>query len=185
MPTAYIGVGSNILPEKNIKRALAYLSQHERITGISTFYRTMPFDRPGDPPFYNGVVRIATAAGPRNLKFHVLRNIEKRLHRQRTKDKSAPRTIDLDLLVYEDMVMDDGELQIPDPGILERPFVAAPLYELAGDLILPGWDTPVRVIAERLKDQGMRPMHEYTKQLRRIIHNGLRKSGAPDKGAAD
>jgi 2-amino-4-hydroxy-6-hydroxymethyldihydropteridine diphosphokinase len=185
MPTAYIGVGSNILPEENIQRALSYLSRYERITGVSTFYLTTPFDRPGDPPFYNGVVRISTLAGPRDLKYHVLRNIEKRLHRRRTDDKSAPRTIDLDLLVYEDMVVNDDELQIPDPGILERPFVAKPLCELAGDLILPGWGTPVRDIAERLKDQGMRPMHEYTQQLRRIIHNGLRKSGAPGKGAAD
>ncbi|OHD71404.1 MAG: 2-amino-4-hydroxy-6-hydroxymethyldihydropteridine diphosphokinase [Spirochaetes bacterium RBG_16_49_21] len=182
MPTAYIGVGSNIRPEKNIKKAVALLSRHAFITGISTFYQTKPFDRCGDPLYYNGVVRIKTAAHPLELKHHVLRSIEKKLGRRRTFDKSAPRSIDLDILVYDEVVMNDGELCIPDPAILERPFVAMPLYELAEELILPGWNRSMREIAEKLKDDDLRPMPEYTKQLRRIISNGYRKSGTPDQG---
>ncbi len=172
MSIAYIGVGSNIEPEENILKALAQLSQHTVITGISTFYRVKPFDRPGQPLYYNGVVRIDTGIAPRDLKNHVLKKIEKELGRRRTADKSASRTIDLDILVFDSLVIDDRDIHVPDPEIPERPFLAIPLYALEKDLVVPGIDRPIREIAERFKDHEMEPLFEYTEKLRRIMQNG-------------
>jgi 2-amino-4-hydroxy-6-hydroxymethyldihydropteridine diphosphokinase len=147
MPRAFIGVGSNIAPEKNIREALRLLAGSVRIVAISTFYRTPAIDRPSDPDFYNGVVAIETDLRPMALKSKVLRRIEAALGRRRSADKHASRTIDLDLLV----------LTPPDPDILNRAFVALPLAEIEPDL-LPG--------VERLSKEDMQPLDQFTQKLR-------------------
>jgi 2-amino-4-hydroxy-6-hydroxymethyldihydropteridine diphosphokinase len=172
MSIAYIGIGSNLEPEQNILQALTQLSRHVVITELSTFYRTKPFDRPDQPLFYNGVVRIDTGIGPRDLKNRVLKKIEKELGRRRTADKSASRTIDLDILVFDAMVIQDRDLHIPDPEILIRPFLAVPLYELDRELIVPGSNRSIREIVEQFRDHDMEPLIEYTEELRRMISNG-------------
>jgi dihydroneopterin aldolase/2-amino-4-hydroxy-6-hydroxymethyldihydropteridine diphosphokinase len=148
MARAFIGVGSNIAPEKNIREALRLLARLVRIVAISTFYRTPAIDRPSDPDFYNGVVAIETDLRPMALKSKVLRKIEAALGRRRSADKYASRTIDLDLLV----------LTPPDPDILNRAFVAVPLAEIEPDLLLPGVD--------HLSKEGMQPLVEFTQKLR-------------------
>src|SRR5262249_58318652 len=105
------------------------------IRAISTFYRTPALKRPADPPFFNGVVEVGNALGPLEVKKR-LRQIEQALGRERTADRFAPRTVDLDLIIYGDEVMSSDELALPHPDIVERPFVAIPLLELAPDLIL-------------------------------------------------
>lgn len=169
MSIAYIGVGSNIDPEENIMKAVTLLVRHVVITGISTFYRTKPLDRPDQPPFYNGVVRIDTGIGPKDLKNHIIKKIEKDLGRRRSADKSAPRTIDLDILVFDSLVVHDRDLHVPDPDIEKRPFLAIPLCELDQELILPGSDRPIREIAEQFKNHDMEPLTEYTEKLRRMM----------------
>jgi 2-amino-4-hydroxy-6-hydroxymethyldihydropteridine diphosphokinase len=171
MPAAYIGIGSNILPEKNIEKAVSLLSQKVTIIDISTFYLTKPLGMPDQPLFYNGAAHVDTDDGPLDLKFHILRDIEKKLGRIRSADKSSPRTIDLDILLYDRIVMNDGVLKIPDPDILERPFLALPLYELSRDMVVPGWDRAISAIAENFKDNDMKPLPEFTEKLRRMIHN--------------
>src|SRR5262245_46662957 len=99
MPRAFIGIGSNIAPEKNIREALRMLAKSARIISISTFYREPAIDRPSEPDFYNGVVAIETDLAPTTLKLKLLRKIEADLGRRRSADKYASRTIDLDLLV--------------------------------------------------------------------------------------
>src|SRR5262245_53443950 len=98
MTRAFIGVGSNIAPEENIREALRRLTQSVHVVSISTFYREPAIDRPEDPDFYNGVVAIDTDLPPGKLKGAVLRRIEAALGRRRSADKYAARTIDLDLL---------------------------------------------------------------------------------------
>ena len=88
MVRVFIGIGSNIEPEKNIMQALALLKEKEKVIAVSTFYRTAPIGRAGDPSFINGVVSIDTAALPLVLK-NTLRDIERTLGRQRTEDKNA------------------------------------------------------------------------------------------------
>jgi 2-amino-4-hydroxy-6-hydroxymethyldihydropteridine diphosphokinase len=171
MPRAYIGIGSNILPEKNIAKAVLLLSKKVAIIDISTFYLTKPIGGPDQPQFYNGAAYVDTESSPLDLKFHILRDIEKKLGRIRSGDKSSPRTIDLDILLYDHIVMNDGVLKIPDPDILERPFLALPLYELSRNLIVPGWDRAISVIAENFKDHDMKPLPELTKKLKGMLHN--------------
>jgi 2-amino-4-hydroxy-6-hydroxymethyldihydropteridine diphosphokinase len=162
---AFIGVGSNIAPEENIREALRRLAQSTHLVSISTFYREPAIGRPDEPDFYNGVVAIDTDLPPEKLKWEVLRPIEGALGRHRTSDKYASRTIDLDLLLYDDLVLSSKELKLPDPDILKRAFVAIPLFEIAPALVLPGFGIPIRQIAERLAKQGMQPLREYTRQL--------------------
>jgi len=146
MPRAFIGVGSNIAPQENIREALRRLAQSVLIVSISTFYREPAIGRPDDPDFHNGVVEIDTDLAPITLKGKVLRGIEASLGRGRSRslDKFASRTIDLDLLLYDDLVVSSAELTLPHPDILKRAFVAVPLYEIAPTLVLPGSGVPDR-----------------------------------------
>ncbi len=164
----FVGVGSNIDPEENIKRALALLSKEARIKGISTFYRTEPLGGADQPEFYNGVIEIEVSLPPRGLKTKLLRTIEKRLGRKRSpRDPFLPRTIDLDLLIYDDLVIKEPDLVLPDPDITERPFIALPLYELSPGLVIPGTDVSIRHVAEGFKSSGMEPLSVFTSLLRR------------------
>ena len=167
MARAYIGIGSNIRPEENIRTAVRLLSERARLIAISTFYRTPaigPDRKPsGQPPFVNGVAAVETDVEPLELK-QTLRAIEQKLGRQRGPDKYAPRTIDLDLLVYDHPAITTKELVLPDPQIAERAFLAIPLRELASDLLIGG--KSIRQIAADLAGQPMEPLADYTRQLR-------------------
>lgn len=133
-----VAIGSNVEPEKNIADALGRLADRVEIVGLSNFYRTEPVGPPGQPPFVNGACAIRTALGPLDLKRTVLRQVEDAGGRIRTADRYAPRTIDLDLLVYGPTVLNEADLELPDPEILDRPFLWLPLLELDPGLILPG-----------------------------------------------
>ena len=174
MTQAFIGVGSNIEPEKNIREALRRLGEYVRLTGISTFYVEPAIDGPDEPAFYNGVVTIETDLQPVNVKHEVLRRIEATLGRRRNANKNAPRTIDLDLLLYDDLVLSNDNLSLPHPDILKRAFVAIPLYELAPDLVLPGPGLPIRQIVEHFDATGMEPLQEFTRLLRNELLFGVR-----------
>jgi 2-amino-4-hydroxy-6-hydroxymethyldihydropteridine diphosphokinase len=165
MPRAFIGVGSNIAPQENIREALRRLAQSVLIVSISTFYREPAIGRPDDPDFHNGVVEIDTDLAPITLKGKVLRGIEASLGRSRSLDKFASRTIDLDLLLYDDLVVSSAELTLPHPDILKRAFVAVPLYEIAPTLVLPGSGVPIRQVAAQLPTKPMQPLAEYTRLL--------------------
>lgn len=163
---AFIGVGSNVDPETNIVAALASLREKAVVTGISTFYRTVPLDRPEQPSFLNGVFRIQTDRDARDLKFDILRKIEKHLGRVRTEDKYAARSIDLDILLYGQAVMDEPDLRIPDPDIRTRSFIAVPLLELEPDLMLPGGGGRLSAIVEGMDRSSLEPAEALTQRLR-------------------
>lgn len=168
MNRTFIGIGSNISPESNVPRALRMLKDTQILVCISSFYVTEPIGHPGQPLFYNGVAEILTVMPPGALR-RSLRDIESTLGRVRTADRYAPRSVDLDILIYEDLVLDSAEFQIPDPDIHCRPFVAWPLAELAPDLILPGSTTTVESIARDLDRSGMRELVEFTRDLRKEL----------------
>ena len=119
MATAYIALGSNIEPCVNIKAALALLAGQCRLMAVSRFYRSRPLNRPEQADFINGVCRIETAHSPRHLKYNILRPIEEALGRIRSGDAYAARTIDLDILLYDDVVTEEDGLTIPDPDICD------------------------------------------------------------------
>ena len=167
---AYVAVGSNIEPERNIPRALQFLAEKATIDAVSTFYRTAPVGPSRQPPFLNGVCAVTTELSAQQLKFDVLRGIEDALGRVRTEDKYAPRTIDLDIALFGDLVVDTPNLHIPDPDILTRPFLAAPLLELAPHLKLPSTGEALRDIVQRQNADSMIPDKDFTEELKARIH---------------
>lgn len=174
MAQVYVAVGSNINPEENVRKAVRLLAHNTRIIGISTVYLTEPEGRPEQPPFYNLVVEVETEMPPEDLKYRVLRVIENELERIRTTDKYAPRTIDLDLVLYDDLVLQTEDLTLPDPEIAQRPFLAFPLSELSPDLALPGTGLPIKQVLARLSTKKMKAMDSFTELLRKEVFNGCK-----------
>jgi 2-amino-4-hydroxy-6-hydroxymethyldihydropteridine diphosphokinase len=163
---AYVAVGSNIQPERNIPRAMRMLKRRARIVGTSTFYRTPAIGRPEQAEFVNGVWAVETDIPPRTMKFAVLRGIEQRLGRVRSADACADRTIDLDLVLYGDEAIDEPDLKVPHPDLV-RPFVALPLLELDGGALLPGTRQRLSCIKLRPKGISMVPLPGLTAKLKR------------------
>ncbi len=175
MSAVYISVGSNIEPEKNIPAALRLLAKDVFVTAISTFYLTRPVGANESPEFYNGAVEVETEISPRDLKFGVLRKIERALNRKRGPDRNAPRTIDLDIIIYGDLVLSEPIIEIPNSDIHTRPFVAIPIYELAPNLTLPDTRLSLAQIVELMDYTGMVPLYEFTDKLRKEVLSEHRK----------
>lgn len=132
MSMVYLGVGSNLGDRlENINKAISRLKENKDITveKASSFIETEPVDASG-PKYLNGAIKITTDLPPKNL-LTVLQNIEKELGRERP-FKNAPRTIDLDILLYGDEAIDEPDLKIPHPKMFERDFVLKPLMEIEG-----------------------------------------------------
>ncbi|MBN2710816.1 MAG: 2-amino-4-hydroxy-6-hydroxymethyldihydropteridine diphosphokinase [Planctomycetes bacterium] len=147
MTEVFIAVGSNIDPIENIPAAFDLLAEDAAILSSSTFYITKPIGRPEQDDYRNGVWKIETHIPPRALKYDTLRKIEAALGRVRIDDKYAARTIDLDIAVYGDKVVAEEGLVLPDPDIALRPFLAAPLLELAPEMILPSGEKLSEIVA--------------------------------------
>ncbi len=166
---AFVAVGSNIDPEVNIVRALDLLMERVRVTATSKFYRTAPIGRPQQAEYANGVWSIETDVGPHGLKNGMLRPIEARLGRGRSSDKYAPRQIDLDVVLYNDAVIDGPDLVLPDPDIRRRAFLVVPLLELAPEMVLPDTRESLASLAAARKPHGMEALEELTQRMRRMI----------------
>jgi len=162
----FVAVGSNIEPERNIPAALERLAARVHVVAVSTHYRTEPVERPEQPPFVNGVWMIETRLSARELKFDVLRPIEAEMGRRRTQDRFAPRPIDLDVVVHGDSVVREPDLVVPDPEVLERPFLAVPIVELAPHVRLPGTDLPLAEMPVSMETQGLERLPALTALLR-------------------
>jgi 2-amino-4-hydroxy-6-hydroxymethyldihydropteridine diphosphokinase len=162
--TVYIAVGANIDPEANVRRGLRRLAGQVRLRAVSTFYRTAAEGADG-PDFINGVVAAETDLPPFDLKFVVLRAIEAELGRVRGADRNAPRPLDLDLLVYDDLTLVENGLTLPDPAIAARPFLALPLCELAPALVLPG-ERSLADICTAMSTATLEPLPALTRILR-------------------
>jgi dihydroneopterin aldolase/2-amino-4-hydroxy-6-hydroxymethyldihydropteridine diphosphokinase len=169
MVRAFVALGSNINPAENFRAALHALARRFERVEVSTVYRSEAEGRPEQPPFYNCVVAIETEMDPLDLKFRVLRTIEAELGRRRTSDKYAPRTIDLDLIVYGDMVLEMEEIVLPDPEISTRPFLSIPLAELAPDLTIRGTGASITHLAEAFPKNSIEPLHSYTSTMREEV----------------
>ena len=168
MTRAYISIGSNIDPAVNVRAAVRALATEVRLLELSTIYRTEPEHGLVQPPFYNGVVLVETSHPPETLKFQVLRSIEARLGRRRTDDRNAARCIDLDVLLYGDLILHTSGMILPDPGIASRPVLAIPLSELAPHLVPPGMTATVSALAAAMPQTSMFPLYSYTAQLRQL-----------------
>jgi 2-amino-4-hydroxy-6-hydroxymethyldihydropteridine diphosphokinase len=136
---AFIGLGANLgEPEAQLRRALLTLAElpGTRLVAASSFYRSAPVGVVAQPDFINAVAEIETTLVARAL-LEALLAAERRFGRRR-EFPGAPRTLDLDLLLYADRVIAEPGLVVPHPRMHERAFVLAPLAEIAPDIAIPG-----------------------------------------------
>ncbi|MDH4201637.1 MAG: 2-amino-4-hydroxy-6-hydroxymethyldihydropteridine diphosphokinase [Phycisphaerae bacterium] len=149
--TAYIGLGSNAGDRRDyFNRVLSALQTCPSVHSIreSSFYETAALGPVEQPAFFNGALELQTSFTHRQL-FELLGKIEQDLGRQRS-EHWGPRTIDLDLLLYDDSIMNDADLKIPHPQLHLRSFALKGLYELAPDLEHPVLKRTMRELAGRL-----------------------------------
>jgi len=168
MTTVYVAVGSNIEPEVSILLGLERLAGMLSVCAISQFYRTAAVGPAGQPDYLNGVVEIATDLAPLALR-DALRRVEAAAGRVRTLDKYAPRTLDLDVILYGQRVLNEDGLVLPSPDIRTRPFVAQPLVELAPRLVLPDTEEPLKDIVARLDITTLQPDTAFSCRVRERI----------------
>jgi 2-amino-4-hydroxy-6-hydroxymethyldihydropteridine diphosphokinase len=145
MNKAYLGLGSNLGRRlENLKKALRQLTSTEDIIirAISAVYETRPVGGPEQGPYLNACVKLETALSPTKLLL-AMQTVEDNLGRVR-KERWGPRTIDLDLLIYENILINSPLLELPHPRIVERDFVLIPLAEIAPNLIIPGQTITVK-----------------------------------------
>lgn len=144
MHQAYLILGSNIDPIQNTRRALDLLAERVQIRAISNCWETRSVGYDG-PNFINVAVWVLTCLEKEELKNEVLSAIERELGRVRTGEKSAPRTIDLDIIVFDGVVV--------DAHLWEQAFVAAPMAELLPDLLYPQSGKTLREVAKALRKE--------------------------------
>ncbi len=163
MTRAYLGLGSNLGDRRqNLRQALHALQQHEAITvrTLSSVYETPPWGLEQQPPFLNMAAAIATRLTPQQL-LEAVKAIEFNMGRRETV-RWGPRQIDIDILLFGDMVLstelsDGRSLQIPHPGMAQRLFVLQPLHEIAPGMVDPHSSlTPTEMIAELAPDDRIR-----------------------------
>ena len=137
MAVAYLGLGSNLGDRgANLRGALERLEELGPLR-VSSFRETEPVGITDQPSFLNAAVELETELSPQDLLARLLA-IEGELGRDRSRERRwGPRTIDLDLLLYGDEVLDEPGLTVPHPRLAERLFVLEPLHELAPGLVLP------------------------------------------------
>jgi 2-amino-4-hydroxy-6-hydroxymethyldihydropteridine diphosphokinase len=140
MTRAYVGLGANLGPkEVTLLRAVDLLAGETgiEVLELSQLRETDPVGEIDQPQFLNGAVALETTLQPRELLDALLR-IERELGRVRDGERWGPRTIDLDLLLYGDTVVDEPGLRVPHPHLHERRFALEPLAELEPELRIPG-----------------------------------------------
>ena len=153
MTLAYVGLGANLgNPQRQLQAAFGELNRlpNTRMSAQSGLYRSAPLGHLDQPEFLNAVARLETELSPDAL-LEALQEIEKRHGRERP-FAGAPRTLDLDLLLYGNEVIHSPRLAVPHPRMHERAFVLKPLLDLAPDISVPGRGA-VRDLLAACRDQ--------------------------------
>ena len=160
---AFIGLGSNLGDrEANLRQALDHLARTPDTTVVraSSLYDTEPVGVEDQPHFLNAVAQLETRLAPQQLLWNLML-IERRLGRVRSQ-RWGPRTLDLDLLLYEDLVIDEEDLQVPHPELTKRSFVLVPLVELEPLLLHPVTGETMLALLQQL---GARPLVKHGSRL--------------------
>ena len=152
--TVYLGLGTNQGDRlANLKAARSALAPSIRLQRASPIYETEPWGYPDQPAFLNQVLEARTSLQPLDLLAYV-KDLEVRLGRL-PNFRYGPRLIDIDILLYDDLLLDMPGLQIPHPRLAERAFVLVPLVDLAPDLCYPGGVLTMQQLLERISSKGV------------------------------
>jgi len=144
-------LGSNIRPEYHLPQAVRLLSTYGVISGRSSIWQSKPVGDLNQADFLNAAVLMETACDASELLTDVIATIESKLKRVRDpENKNGPRTIDIDLVLFNDEQLQVAHRIIPDPDIARRDFLAVPLAELAPEYDVPGLDKNLAQIAREL-----------------------------------
>ncbi len=150
----YVAMGSNLGDrDAHLAAAVATLRATEgiEVVAVSPLYETDPVGPSPQGPYLNGAIELATTLPPNALLERLL-EIEATRGRTRGPDRNAPRTLDLDLLLYGDRKLTGPDLEIPHPRLADRPFVLEPLCDLAPNLIPPTLGETIEVLACKVRD---------------------------------
>lgn len=156
MSIAYLSIGSNQGDRYDFlkKATLELKNSGIEILCCSSVYETIPVGYVEQPDFLNAVLKVRLDYSPQQL-LDIIHDIEKNLGRKRDK-RWGPRTIDIDILLYDDLQVFDDDLIIPHPEMLNRAFVLKPLSEIAPEIFLNG--KPIECYIGLLKEQGIRKL---------------------------
>ena len=138
MHTCYIGIGSNVgNPVAQAKEAIDALAQIEKtqLISVSSLYASKPMGPSDQPDYVNAVAKLTTTLTPLAL-LDALQYIELHQGRVRKDERWGPRTLDLDILLVDDLAIDHSRLTVPHYGMREREFVLYPLFEISPNLVL-------------------------------------------------
>jgi 2-amino-4-hydroxy-6-hydroxymethyldihydropteridine diphosphokinase len=145
----YLSLGSNVGDrEAQLRAAQARLSAVGRVVVASSFYETEPVEFTEQPWFLNFVLALETSKTPQQLMTAILR-IEEEMGRRRTQ-KKGPRSIDIDILLFDDIIMDSTNLTIPHPALQQRRFVLEPMAEIAPEVVHPSLKKTIRELRDTL-----------------------------------
>lgn len=161
--TVYISIGSNVGKSiENCRKAISVLEEtrHIELKKTSKFYQTEPVDYTEQAWFINAVIMINTTLEPAQL-FNQLKIIEKKAGRERDGIRFGPRVLDLDIIFFDNVVLESSDLAIPHPRMHNRRFVLRPLCDINPDLVHPILNKTMADLLEDLPDQGQR-IKEYT-----------------------
>ncbi len=171
MAEIYISAGSNIEPEKNLSKGLQLLCQKLNLVRISTHYRNTPAGGRKQHDYVNGIWHVQSRFRPMKVR-KILKKIEIACGRVRTEDPYSSRTLDLDLILWDNLILKKKKLTLPDPEIHERAFIFQPLLELEPGIRIPGDKSNLSKLVNPARDLYYSPITEI---LTTILENSRKE----------
>lgn len=157
MALAYIGLGSNLAdPARQIQLAVDAIASipESKISTVSSLYFSRPMGPPDQPDYMNAVLALETNLAPLALLDH-LQAIENKAGRVRKDNRWGPRILDLDILLFDNQVINNERLTVPHYGMKEREFVLLPLAEISDSLLLPCGES-VKLLSAQIDNNGLK-----------------------------